>query len=285
MTSESKRNFLKGGLLAGGALATVAAATATPKQALAQAEANGGLDPNSALAKIRKTGKLTVGYTLNTLWFFRDLKSGQLTGVYKDILDDLGRDLEAEIVLKEYDTQTAITALRNGEFDLFGSTLAYTPARSQILAYVGPLWAKGNICITHKDFVDKFKSIADFNSPDVTFSQSAGQAEEARVRMLFPRAELTTTSGQVNLALEPIRAKRAHLFMGGEMDSRIFVKANSWAALVLPDQPFDRRANTFAVRYGDPSWESFMNFWCGAQKESGRMQQVYDFHVNKLLNG
>lgn len=284
MTSESKRNFLKSGLLAGGALATAAVTGLAANPAFAQAEADGGLDPNSVLAKVRKTGQLTVGYTLNTLWFYRDLKSGELAGVYKDMLDDLARDLEAEIILKEYDVQTAIGALRNGEFDLFGSTLAYTPARSQILAYVGPLWAKGNLCITHKDFLDKFKSIADFNEPDVIFSQAAGQAEEARVRQLFPKAQLVTTSGQINLALEPIRAKRAHLFMGGDMDAKIFVKANPWASIVDPDHPFDRRPNTWAVRYGDPSWESFLNFWSIAQKESGRMQQVYDANVEKLLN-
>lgn len=284
MTSESKRNFLKSGLLVGGALATTAAATAASvAPALAQAEANGGLDPNSVLAKVRKTGKLTVGYTLNTLWFYRDLKTGKLAGVYKDMLDDLSRDLEAEIVLKEYDVQNAISALRNGEFDLFGSTLAYTPARSQILAYVGPLWAKGNLCITHKDLVGNYKSIADFNSPDVIFSQAAGQAEEARVRLLFPKAKIVTTAGQVNLALEPIRAKRAHLFMGGDMDAHIFVKANPWAAIVDPENPFDRRPNTWAVRYGDPSFESFLNFWCVAQKESGRMKQVYDANVAKLM--
>ena len=284
MTSESKRNFLKSSLLMGGALATAATASTLASPASAQADTNGGLDPNSVLAKIRATGKLTVGYTLNPLWFYRDLKSGELAGVYKDMLTDLGRDLEAEIELKEYDVQTAISALRNGEFDLFGSTLAYTPARSQILAYVGPLWAKGNVCITHKDFLDKFKSTADFNSPDVIFSQAAGQAEEARVRQLFPKAQIVTTAGQVSLAMEPIRAKRAHLFMGGDMDAKIFVKSNPWAAIVDPDHPFDRRPNTWAVRYGDPSWESFLNFWCIAQKESGRMQQVYDMNVSKILD-
>ncbi|WP_117434487.1 substrate-binding periplasmic protein [Acuticoccus kandeliae] len=286
MELTSKRDVLKGmALVAGGAVALGAGATMGARPAAAQAiPGNGGLDPESVLAKVRSTGKLSVGYAQTPLWFYRDLKSGELRGVYKDLIDDLARDMEAEVEFKEVDFATATVALRNGDYDVFGASLAYTPPRALTIDYVGPLWSKGNVAITHKDFLERFSSPSDFNDPDVIFSQGAGQAEESRVRALFPKAQMITTSGQLSLAMEPIRAKRAHLFMGGEMDAQIFVKNNPWAAIVAPDQPFDRRPNTWAIRYGDTSWKSYLETWTIASKESGRIQQVYDKYVEELLD-
>lgn len=283
MVSKSKRDLLKGAALGAVAFGAFSAAGALTAQAQQEVVGDGGLDPNSVLAKLRSSGKLAVGYGQTPLWFYRDLKTDSLTGVYKDLIDDLARDLEVEVEFKEVDFATSTVALRNGDYDLFGASLAYTPPRALVVDYVGPLWAKGNVAITHKDFLDRFKSTADFNHPDVIFSQGAGQAEESRVRKLFPQAQVITTSGQLTLALEPIRAKRAHLFMGGDMDAQIFVKKNDWAAIVDPTHPFDRRPNTWAIRYGDTSWKSYLETWIKAVKESGRLQEVYDMHVARLL--
>ena len=74
--------------------------------------------------------------------------------------------------------------------------------------------------------------VADLNSEDVTFSVTAGASEEPRIPQLFPKAKLVTTTGQVTLGAEPVRAKRAHVWMSGDSDVLLFAKRNStWAAV------------------------------------------------------
>jgi polar amino acid transport system substrate-binding protein len=284
MVTTNKRDLLKGiALAAGGATALAVTGVMGSTAAKAQNLDNGGLDPNSMLARVRASGKLTVGFGQTTLWLYRDLKTGELSGVYKDLLDDLARDLEVELEFKEVDFATSTVALRNGEYDLFGASLSYTAARALVVDFVGPVWSKGKIPIIHKDNADRFKTAADLNSPDVTFSQGAGSAEEARVRQLFPLANLISTSGQVNLAMEPVRAKRADVFLAGDIDTFIIQKQNDWVALVDSDHPIDRQPNTWAIRYGDPSWKSYLETWIKAATINGRVQRLVDQYVGEVL--
>jgi polar amino acid transport system substrate-binding protein len=149
--------------------------------------------------------------------------------------------------------------------------------------YVGPLWTKGYLAITHKDNAEKFKTAADFNKDGVTFSQNAGSAEEKNMKMLFPKAAMTTTTGQLTLAAEPVRAKKADLFVTGDSDALLFAKRNaSWAKIVDADHPFDRRAATWAIRYGDPSWKYFLDMWAANLTAGGTVAKIYQEYMERM---
>jgi ABC-type amino acid transport substrate-binding protein len=242
-----------------------------------------GVDANSVLAKIKKDSGLKIGYAQTPPWFYQDAKTGQLTGIYKDVCDILERDLEIQLEFVEVSFANATVGLRKGDFDLFGSSLTYTVPRALVVNYVGPLWSKGTLAVTHKDFADRFKTIADFNHEDVIFSQNAGSAEESRMQQLFPKAKMTTTTGQLTLSAEPVRAKKAHLFVTGDSDALLLAKRNpGWAVVVDPAHPFDKKPATWAIRYGDPSWKQFLDMWANAMVIGGRVEAVYQDYMAKL---
>jgi len=242
-----------------------------------------GIDANSVLAKIKKDSVLKIGYAQTPPWFYQDAKTGQLTGIYKDVCDILARDLEMQLEFAEVSFANATVGLRKGDFDLFGSSLTYTVPRALVVNYVGPLWSKGTLAVTHKDFADRFKTIADFNHEDVIFSQNAGSAEESRMQQLFPKAKMTTTTGQLTLSAEPVRAKKAHLFVTGDSDALLLAKRNpGWAVVVDPAHPFDKKPATWAIRYGDASWKQFLDMWANAMVIGGRVEAIYQDYMIKL---
>lgn len=242
-----------------------------------------GIDANSVLAKIKKDSVLKIGYAQTPPWFYQDAKTGQLTGIYKDVCDILARDLEMQLEFAEVSFANATVGLRKGDFDLFGSSLTYTVPRALVVNYVGPLWSKGTLAVTHKDFADRFKTIADFNREDVIFSQNAGSAEESRMQQLFPKAKMTTTTGQLTLSAEPVRAKKAHLFVTGDSDALLLAKRNpGWAVVVDPAHPFDKKPATWAIRYGDASWKQFLDMWANAMVIGGRVEAIYQDYMAKL---
>ena len=242
-----------------------------------------GIDANSVLAKLKKDSGLKIGYAQTAPWFYQDAKTGQLTGIYKDVCDTLGRDLELQLEFVEVSFANATVGLRKGDFDLFGSSLTYTVPRALVVNYVGPLWSKGTLAVTHKDFADRFKTIADFNHEDVIFSQNAGSAEESRMQQLFPKAKMTTTTGQLTLSAEPVRAKKAQLFVTGDSDALLLAKRNpGWAVVVDPTHPFDKKPATWAIRYGDPSWKQFLDMWANAMVIGGRVEAIYQDYMTKL---
>ena len=274
-----KRDFLKGLALAGAA-GTVLAAASRP--AMAQM-LDTGVPETSVLAKARKEGVLRVGYSQTGPWFYKDARSGELGGIYKDAVDQLCREMEVKPDYKEVTFANSTVGLRRGDYDLYGSSLTYTMQRALAVNYIGPLYSKGSLLVVHKDNVDKFKSAADLNNPDVTFSVVAGGSEEPRIPILFPKAKLVTTAGQVVLGAEPVRAKRAQVWMVGDSDAILFAKRNpTWAHVIEPDNPIDKRPNTWAIRYGDNEWKHFLDFWGAFLTANGEMNRLFKLHMEKL---
>jgi ABC-type amino acid transport substrate-binding protein len=278
--NDGKRDFLRSAAILGVASGVLGAAS-TPREALAQMLET-GIREDSSLSKVRKEGVMRVGYSQTGPWFYKDAKTGDLGGIYKDAVDRLAKEMEVKVDYKEVTFQNSTVGLRKGDYDLYGSSLTYTLARALVVDYVGPLWSKGSLLMVHKDNAAKYKKLADFNDPKVTFSVVAGGSEEPRIPILFPNAKLITTAGQVVLGAEPVRAKKADVWMSGDSDVLLFAKRNNWAHVFEPGSPIDKRPNTWAVRYGDTEWKHFLDFWAVFLTVNGEMERLFKLHMEKL---
>ena len=96
--NDGKRGFLKTAMLGAGASAIGAAA---PGPVLAQMlETN--IREDSVLAKIRKEGVINVGYAQTGPWFYKDARTGELGGIYKDVVDMLAKEIQIKVEWKEH---------------------------------------------------------------------------------------------------------------------------------------------------------------------------------------
>jgi ABC-type amino acid transport substrate-binding protein len=276
----SKRTFMKTALGAGG-LAGLGGLL-SPREAYAQL-LESGIDEKSVLARVKKEGKLRIGYAQTLPWFHKDARTNTLAGIYYDVSEALAKELEVKAEYSEVSWANATVALRKGDFDIFGSSLFYTVPRALVVNYTAPLWHKGHLALTHKDNAKRFKSAADFNRPDVTFSVNVGTREEHILKVLYPKAKIITTSGQIVLSAEPVRTKKADLWVSGDLDVLVFAKKNSaWAHVIDPDKPFGRGANTWAIRYGDPAWKFFLDMWADNMVASGFVEERYEYYKDQL---
>lgn len=241
--------------------------------------------PESVIAKVRKEGKLRIGYGQVAPWFYKDAKTGNLAGIYHDVAEDLCKNLGVKAEYQEVSWQDSTVALRRGDFDLFASSMTYTVPRAAVVAFPLPqLWQRGLLALTHKDNAGRWKRHQDLNSTDVTFSLNVGSSAETIVRKLFPKANVTTTTGQLLTAAEPVRTKRADIWVNGDSDIMIFAKKNDWAAVIDQANPFGVAPNTWAVRYGDPDWQSFISSWCAYASASGLVKARYEHYLAQMMN-
>lgn len=276
----SKRELLTGSLLAAGA-----ASLTISSEAMAQ-EGDGGLDPNSVLARTRKAGTLRMGYAQTAPWFYKDAKTGALQGIYFDVAEEMCKLLQVKPEYQETTFADSTLALRRGDYEVFVSSLTYTVPRATTVAFpTPPLWQRGSLALIHKDNVGRFKTMEDLNSPDVTIAVNTGTSAEAQQRRLFPKSKVLATTGQILTATEPVRTKRADAWLNGENDVVVFARKNAaWAAVLDEEHPFDKAPNTWAIRYGDPAWESFVSGFCNYLITQGFVKQRYDYHMNQMLN-
>ena len=282
---NSRRDMMKLAVGAGGVAAGLAVAGASMREAQAQL-LESGIDSNSVLARIKKENKLRVGYSQTVPWFYKSAKTGGLSGIYYDVAEKLAAALEVEPEYHEVSWANATVSLRKGDFDVFGSSLFYTMPRALVVNYAGPMWHKGRLAIVHKDNAGRFKSDADFNSPDVTFSVNIGSSEENWVKSTFPKAKIITTSGNITLAAEPVRAKKADIWATGDLDAVLFARKNArWAHIVNEETPIGLTANTWAIRYGDNAWKYFLDMWADHMIASGFMKERYEHYLGELAKG
>jgi ABC-type amino acid transport substrate-binding protein len=279
-----RRNFLTGVALTGAAAigAGIATVGASPREAMAQL-LDTGVSPKSVLAKIKKGETLNVGYAQTPAWFYKDPKTGELQGIYKELVDMLAKDLEMKVNFVEVTFANATIGLRKGDYQLFGSSLVYTVPRGLVCCYIGPLWSKGSLPIVHKEDANKFKTIADLNRPDVTFSVNAGASEEQRMPLLFPKAKIMAVAGQQAMAAEPVRTRRATVYVTGDNDAIALARRNAaWAHIVDEKHPFDKRPNTWVIQYGDEPWQAFLDMWSTYVTVNGVVQRLYDEYMERL---
>ncbi len=211
------------------------------------------------------------------------LKGAAVLGVATSVIAAAAAPRDALAQMLETGIREDSSGLRRNDYELYGSSLTYTLARALVVDYVGPLWSKGSLLMVHKDNAGRFKTLADFNDPKVTFSVVAGGSEEPRIPVLFPKAKLITTAGQVVLGAEPVRAKKADVWMSGDSDVLLFAKRNpTWAHVFDTDHPIDKRPNTWAVRYGDSEWKHFLDFFAVFLTVNGEMERLFKLHMEKL---
>jgi polar amino acid transport system substrate-binding protein len=153
----TKRSLLTGALAVGTGAAALGSMMRDARAQLLES----GIDSKSVLAKIKKGGALEVGYAQLPLWFYKDAKSGELKGVYKDLVELLAKDLEMTVNWHEVTFANSTIGLRSGDYDLFGSSATYTVPRATVCNYVGPLWSKGSLAVIRKADAGKYQTTGD----------------------------------------------------------------------------------------------------------------------------
>ena len=280
----NRRSFMRGALGAGGTVAAAGAIAASLSIRDAYAQLlKSGISNDSALARMKKTGKLKVGYSQTKPNFYLDAKTNKLRGIFYDATQFLGQQCEVEIEYTEVLWANATVGLRKGDFDLFVSSLTYTVPRGLVIVYAGPIHHKGFIAVTHKDNAGRFKTAADLNRENVTFAVTLGDASGNMVKVDFPKAKIRTIQGQLTLLGEAVRTKQADAFIGGDFDGEVFAASADWAHAIDPTHPFNLLPNTWACRYGDPEWKFFLDMFCDRMVSSGFMGERFRAYRDELI--
>ena len=242
-----------------------------------------GIAENSVLNRMKETGKLRVGWAPNPPWFNFNIETNQFEGIYYDVMRQLATETEVELEMHETTYANSTIELRKGDFDIFGASLFFTAARALVVNFTNPLWAKGSLALTHVDQADRFQTLADINSPDVTIAADEGGREAEMVARLYPQANLITQAGPTFIAAENVRAKRADLFFADDLGLLVYARQNSsWAHPIDIGNPVDKTPATWAIKYGDQAFWSFLYIWNEKMVSSGFVERRYNAALDEL---
>lgn len=258
----------------GAAIAAAALALAMP--AFAQTK-------ESVLAKVKREGVLKVCYAQVTPDSYKDPRTGQWTGVFVDLVNELAGWMKVKVEPVEVSFGTAPLALNRGDCDLFGASLLYNAPRALEINFVRPFAAKGINALVSKEKAAKFKKVEDLNDPSVTLAVQAGSRDQEVAGRIFPKAKLLALQITTDLAaFDSVRRGDADVALANGITIRWWskVQGNDWATAAF-DNDFSTQPNGWAVRYGDPDWKDFLDSFATWIVGNNKAAELYDSYLSR----
>ena len=243
---------------------------------LARAQsANQQLAAGSVLETIKKRGAIKVGMSTFIPWAMRD-KNGALVGYEIDVARRLAEDMGVRAEFAPTAWDGIIPALLAGKFDLIIGGLSITPERNLTVNFTLPYAHSGIHLVAHRKLAAGFKSLDDFNRPEVTLAVRRGATPATAAKRLMPKATLRQFDEDA-LALQEVLNGKAYAFVTSA-PIPAFEALKHPATLFLPiPEPFVQGAEGFALRKGDPDALNFFNNWILLRQQDGWLKERHDY--------
>jgi polar amino acid transport system substrate-binding protein len=238
---------------------------------------------DSVLAKVKASGILRVCYAQTTPDAYKDARTGEWSGVFVDITNELATWMKVKVEPVEVTFATVILALNRGDCDLFGASLLYNAPRAMEVNYIVPFAAKGMNAVIPAGNPKKFAKPDDFNQDGVTLAAVAGSRDYEVAKRMFPKAKLLALQPQTDVQLfETVRRGDADAAFANGITIRWWLKApgHDWAAVAFGDD-FSTQPNGWAIRYGDPAWKDFLDSFARFALANNRAKDLYESYLSR----
>ncbi|MCC6136272.1 MAG: transporter substrate-binding domain-containing protein [Gammaproteobacteria bacterium] len=247
----------------------------SPLQPVRAQSVNQQLAADSVLEIIKKRGAIKVGMSTFVPWAMRD-KNGALIGYEIDVAQRLAQDMGVKVEFAPIAWDGIIPALLGRNFDLIIGGLSITPERNLTVNFSLPYANSGVHLVAHRKLADGFKSLDDFNKPEVTLAVRRGATPATAAKRLMPKATLRQFDEDA-LALQEVLNGKAHAFVTST-PTPAFEALKHPDTLFLPiPEPFVQGAEGFALRKGDPDALNFFNNWILLRQQDGWLKERHDY--------
>ncbi|MFO1372251.1 MAG: transporter substrate-binding domain-containing protein [Candidatus Competibacteraceae bacterium] len=243
---------------------------------LAQAQnATQALTADSVLEIIKKRGALKVGMSTFVPWAMRD-KSGELIGYEIDVAKRLAEDMGVKVEFVPTAWDGIIPALLASKFDVIIGGMSITPERNLTVNFTVPYANSGIHMVANQELAAGFKSLEDFNKPEVVLAVRRGATPATAAKRLMSKAVLRQFDEDA-LALQEVLNGKAHAFVTST-PTPAFEALKHPDKLFLPiPEPFVQGAEGFALRKGDPDALNFFNNWILLRQQDGWLKERHDY--------
>jgi polar amino acid transport system substrate-binding protein len=217
------------------------------------------LTQESALEQVLKRGVLRVGFSTFVPWAMND-KQGNFIGYEIDVAKRLAQDMGVKVEFIPTKWSGIIPALLTGKFDIIIGGMGIRPDRNLKVNFSMPYYSSGVSMVANKELAKGFKSLEDFNRPEVVIATRTGTTAAAAAKKHMPKAQLSLFDDEAQ-GLQELLNGKAYAYLGDE-PMPAFQAIKHADKLFLPlAESFDKSPIGMALRKGDVDTLNFINNW------------------------
>jgi polar amino acid transport system substrate-binding protein len=225
----------------------------------------------STIEQVLKRGVLQVGMSTFVPWAMQD-KTGNLIGFEIDVATRVAADMGVKVEFVPTNWSGIIPALLAGKFDVIIGGMGITAPRNLKVNFTVPYEQSGMSIVAHKQLAAGFKSLDDFNRPDVIIAVRLGSTAETAAKKFMPKAQLRQFDDE-SQAYQELRNGKVHAVVGSA-PTPAFHAIDYADTLFLPIQgTFTKEPIGFALRKGDVDTLNFFNNWITVVEAEGWLQE------------
>ena len=117
-------------------------------------------------------------------------REGAMMGFDLDLAKALASAMRVKLEVKTMPFGDLLTALEKDEIDMIISGMSITPARTEMVSFVGPYMMSGKSILTKDSTLAGIKESQDFNRKDLKLAALSNSTSASFIKMVAPEAKL-----------------------------------------------------------------------------------------------
>ncbi len=231
--------------------------------------------PGGTVEQVLQRGVLRVGFSTFVPWAMQD-KKGEFIGFEIDVARRLAQDMGVAVQFEPTQWSGIIPALLSGKFDIIIGGMGIQPQRALKVNFSIPYEYSGMSLVANKAKAGGFKTLADFNKPDVILAIRQGTTGVDAAKRLAPKAQVRLFDQEAQVIQEVLNGQ-AHAMIGSD-PFPAFQALKYPDKLVLPmAEPFTKEPIAFAVRKGDPDFLNYLDSWIRLVDDEGWLAERHHY--------
>jgi polar amino acid transport system substrate-binding protein len=225
------------------------------------------LTAESTLEQALKRRTLKVGMSTFVPWAMKD-KTGKLVGFEIDVATRLAEDTGVKVEFVPTNWDGIIPALLSGKFDVIIGGMGILPSRNLKVNFTIPYETSGMSLVANKELAGNFKTLEDFNRPDVKIAIRLGATPVAAAQKFMPKAQLIKFDDESKAIQELLNGKAYAVIASAPMPAFQALKYPDKLFLPLKET-FTKEPIGFALKKGDLDTLNYFNNWITVRQADG----------------
>jgi ABC-type amino acid transport substrate-binding protein len=227
--------------------------------------------------RVVRTGVIRCGYFTWAPFLMVDPNTKQFSGIYHDVIEDIGKQLNLKIEWTE-DTGQAnpFEGLRAGRFDMFCGPITPTPDRAKQVAFSKSFFFIPYLAYARADDVRFDNNVQAIDDPAVKIAVIDGEFAFEIVKKRFSKAGLVTLpplsdGSQVMLS---VTTGKADIFLNDTAAAAVFMKANPGTVKPVSQVPLRTLAAVLVLPQNDMAFKGMIDTVLDLMMGSGAVEDI-----------
>jgi len=231
----------------------------------------------SRLNDILASGRIRCSYIVYSPYFRKNPNTGELSGIFHDIMEEIGRaaDLKIEWV-EEVGYENIFAGLESGRHDVFAGGLWPSTSRAKAAGFTVPVFYSVIKAWGRADET-RFQDLDGINSPDVRIATIDGAMEDVIAKADYPlaRRQSLPQLSPFTQNLLNITSNKADVTFAEPGIIQEFLQSNPNTLKELaPNKPLRVFGNSLVVPRGDQQLIAFFDVALRELLYSGRVDRI-----------